>query len=153
MGRGLMGRGLSGRSTARGAVAVIIALLVAVPGLAAPVTAQAASGQSTLPSLGSTPPVPTTTAPTQTGVTNTTTSSAGGGGGLSSGTALGIAIAAFLIIIGIGFAIFRDARRRVPERRARTEERIPGSKRPGKARKLSTAEKRRRKRGQAPRRR
>jgi hypothetical protein len=83
---------------------------------------------------------------------NTTTT---GAGGISTGSAIGIAIAAFVIIVGIGAAIFRDARRRTRGDRAprADAERVPGSKRPPKARKLSPAERRRRKRGRTPRRR
>ncbi len=56
-----------------------------------------------------------------------------------------------MVIVGIGYAILRDARRRTRTRHAAAPaERIPGSKRPAKARKLSPAERKRRKRGRAP---
>jgi hypothetical protein len=124
--------------------------------------AGANGGQSTLPTPQTNPlsglptpggtPTSTTAAPPP-AVVNTT-AGAGGGGGISSGSAIGIAVAAFVIIAGIAIAIMRDARRRVKHDKPQTppEERVPGSKRPPKARKLSSAERRRRKRGRAPRR-
>ena len=165
MGRGAGLRGSRGRATA-GLVAAL--LLAAGPGVAAPVAARAAGssgGQSALPSTSPNPlgggitapgATPTTTAPTPT-VAATSTAGSGSGGGISSASAIGIAVAAVVIIGGISFAIFRDARRRVGGRAlhpaADPAERVPGSKRAPKARKLSSAERRRRKRGRAPRRR
>jgi hypothetical protein len=99
---------------------------------------------------GGATPVPTQTVPP---VVVNTTAGAGSGGGISSTTAIGIAVAAFVIIAAILFAVMRDARSRLPKAHGPSEERIPGSKRPPKARKLSAAERKRRKRGRAPRRR
>jgi hypothetical protein len=99
---------------------------------------------------GGATPVPTQTVPP---VVVNTTAGAGSGGGISSTTAIGIAVAAFVIIAVILFAVMRDARSRLPKAHGPSEERIPGSKRPPKARKLSAAERKRRKRGRAPRRR
>jgi hypothetical protein len=141
-----------------------MALLALGPGLMAPAVARAAGsgsgGQSQLTtssnpfSGGLTVPgeAATTTAPTTTAVENTSTSESGGG--FSGTSAITIAVAAFVIIVGISAAIFRDARKRVGgSRRAEPDERTPGSQRPPKARKLRPAERRRRKRGRAPRRR
>ena len=146
---------------AAAATAFVFAVFAAAPGPLAPVAAHAA-GQSTLSATstdalggGVTAPgaTPTTTTATPT-VAATATTSSGSGGGISSTSAIVIALAAVVIIAGIIVAIFRDARRRIPSRSAAgdTRDQLPGSKRP-KPRKLSAAEKRRRKRGRAPRRR
>ena len=157
--------GTRGRLTA-GAVALMLA---AGPALATPSLAAAAKhkkangGQSTLPTPATNPlggglptpgGTPTSATATQPPVVVNTTAGSGGGGGISAQSAIGIAIAAFVVIVGIGIAIMRDARRRVGRAKPQTppEERIPGSKRPPKARKLSATERRRRKRGRAPRR-
>jgi hypothetical protein len=97
-------------------------------------------------------PTPTTT-PTVPVVTNATQTS--GSSGLSGGGALAIVIGAVVVLGGISLFIWRDARRRAP---ARTSDalggtgRRAGSKPPPKPRKLSAAERKRRKRGRAPRR-
>ncbi len=100
-------------------------------------------------------PGATTPAATQTATVAPSTQTSTTGSGISSGSAIGIALAAALIIVGIAFAIMRDARRRTRNRHlpGAPGERVPGSKRPPKQRKLSPAERRRRKRGRAPRRR
>lgn len=93
--------------------------------------------------------VPTTSTPTI--VTPTTTTSASGSG-LSGSTAIVIAIGALALIGGISFFIWRDARRRAPVRHAHATAGVGGrggSKRPVKPRRLSAAERRRRKRGKA----
>jgi hypothetical protein len=94
--------------------------------------------------------VPTASTPsTVTTVAGTSTSA----GGVSSGAALAIALGALLLLAGIGYFIWRDARRRAPVRAATAGAGMgpskPGSKRPPKPRKLSQAERRRRKRGRA----
>jgi hypothetical protein len=92
--------------------------------------------------------IPTSSAP---GTVTTLPSSSTSSGGLSSGSALGIAVGALALLMGIGFFIWRDARRRAPVRAATAGAMgtsKPGSKRP-KPRKLSPAERRRRKRGRA----
>ena len=93
-------------------------------------------------------PVPTT--PTPTAINPTTTSSTAGSG-LSGSNVLIIAIGALVLIGGISLFIWRDARRRAPVRHAHAspESGRSGSKRPVKPRKLSPAERRRRKRGKA----
>jgi hypothetical protein len=95
------------------------------------------------------PAPPTTTTPAPLPSSNPTTP---GGSGLSGSTALIIAIGAIALIAGIGLFIWRDARRRAPVRHAHATAGVgarSGSKRPIKPRKLSPAERRRRKRGRA----
>lgn len=125
-------------------------------------TATVASSSSTsVPVPGSGPlsggvapvsPVPTTTSTTPT-VVNTSTSTAGGAG-LSGGGTLAIVVGAVAILGGISYFIWRDARRRAPVKGndpGGFEIRRSGSKAPPKPRKLSPAERRRRKRGRARR--
>jgi hypothetical protein len=94
-------------------------------------------------------PVPTPTAPTPTAINPTTSTN----GTLSGGSVLAIAIGAIVLLGGISFFIWRDARRRAPVRHAAHAtagaDGRSSSKRPVKPRKLSAAEKRRRKRGRA----
>ncbi len=94
------------------------------------------------------PATPTTVAPTVTGTT-----SAGSGSGFSGSSAFIIAIGAIIVLGGISLFIWRDARRRAPARTRATgaigEGRRTGSKQRTKPRKLSPAERRRRKRGRA----
>lgn len=97
------------------------------------------------------PQVSTASTPTQTVAPVTTGSS---GSGLGGNSALVIAIGALIVLGGISMFIWRDARRRAPVKagsagydgRSRA-----GSKQPPKPRKLSPAERRRRKRGRARR--
>jgi hypothetical protein len=96
--------------------------------------------------------VPTT--PTAT-PTVASTATAGGGSGLSGSSAIIIAIGALVVLGGISLFIWRDARRRAPVRHRSAEAgelgegRRSGSKQRAKPRKLSPAERRRRKRGRA----
>ncbi len=86
-----------------------------------------------------------------TGITTVGTSTSSSGSGLSGGTAIAIGLGAIVLILGISFYIWYDARRRAPTRAhaaAAPRQNVPGSKRT-KPRKLSAAEKRRRKRGRA----
>jgi hypothetical protein len=96
-------------------------------------------------------PAPSTTSATPTVIQNSSANTSGGST-LSSGSALFIAIGAVVVLGGIAFFIWRDARRRAPERGGEGYEiRRSGSKRPPKQRKLSPAERKRRKRGRAKR--
>jgi hypothetical protein len=74
-------------------------------------------------------------------------------GGLSGGGTAAIAIGALVLLGGISFFIWRDARRRAPVRAAAAGADVAGgrqgSKPKPKPRKLSPAERRRRKRGRA----
>ena len=159
------------RGVARRAGAAFAALLLAAgPGIGLPAVAQAAKKKHSASKTPATSPASTTTnalggaltnpgattpAAAQTTTVAPSTQTSTSGSGISSGSAIGIALAAALIIVGIAFAILRDARRRTRNRHLPVApgERIPGSKRPPKARKLSAAERKRRKRGRAPRRR
>ncbi|HJS92883.1 MAG TPA: hypothetical protein VJ741_01370 [Solirubrobacteraceae bacterium] len=93
-------------------------------------------------------PTTTTAAPTVSGTT-----SAGSGSGFSGNSAIIIAIGALIVLGGISFYIWRDARRRAPVRAHAggpiDEGRRAGSKARPKPRKLSPAERKRRKRGRA----
>jgi hypothetical protein len=73
---------------------------------------------------------------------------------VSSSAILAIAIGAVVVLMGISFYIWRDARRRAPVKSIAWdggEGRRAGSKAPPKPRKLSAAERKRRKRGRARR--
>jgi hypothetical protein len=164
------------------AVACLVAVLVALgSGLVAPVaalaahkssasaptataaaspTATAASGSGGAAALpGSTNPlsggVPLSSATTPPAATQTVANSSTNGNGsssLSSASALVIVIGAAVVLGGIAFFIWRDARRRAPVRADAAlagEGRRAGSKAPPKSRKLSTSERKRRKRGRA----
>jgi hypothetical protein len=102
-------------------------------------------------------PVPTTTTSATSAVVATSSTATSGGSSLSTGSALAIAVGAFAVLGGISFFIWRDARRRAPVRSRSAEPgaagngRRAGSKPPPKPRKLSPAERRRRKRGRARR--
>ena len=93
-------------------------------------------------------PTTTTAVPTVSGTTN-----AGSGSGLTGNSAIIIAIGALIVLGGISFYIWRDARRRAPVRAHAAgpidEGRRAGSKQRPKPRKLSPAERKRRKRGRA----
>ena len=130
------------------AIAVLASLALALPPSAA---AQGATNPFT---PGFPAPSPTQTATTPTAVTPTTSTTSTGGGSLGSGGAIAIAVGALLVLGGISFFIWRDARRRAPVRHRRAvatagEGSRPGSKPRAKPRKLSQAERRRRKRGRA----
>lgn len=128
-------------------VALFAGLLLALPSAA---TAQAGNPLSPgLPNQGATPT--TTTAPA---LPTTSTTSTAGDSGLSGGGVLAIAIGALVILGGISLFIWRDARRRAPVRTRPASEGAgangrSGSKQRAKPRKLSPAERRRRKRGRA----
>jgi hypothetical protein len=140
----------------KGAVLTLAALLAAAALLPAAAGAQGstnpfAPATTTSPfSPGLPQPASTTTTPTPV-VTGTSTN---GNSGLSGSGIVAIAIGAIVVLGGIGFFIWRDARRRAPVRghahaAAEFGSRRAGSKPPPKPRKLSPAEKRRRKRGRA----
>jgi hypothetical protein len=96
-------------------------------------------------------PTPSTTSATPTVIQNSSANTSGGST-FSSGNALFIAIGAVVVLGGIALFIWRDARRRAPKRGGEGYEiSRSGSKRPPKPRKLSPAERKRRKRGRAKR--
>jgi hypothetical protein len=99
-------------------------------------------------------PQPSVSIPTTTAVpTISGTTSAGSGSGFTGNSAIIIAIGAIIVLGGISLYIWRDARRRAPVRAHAAgpidEGRRAGSKQRPKARKLSPAERKRRKRGRA----
>lgn len=142
-----------GRGRASLTVAIVVAALL-LP--AAGALAQGSSATPVLPGQSSnaitpfTPqgPTPTQTAPpTVTPAPTSTTAS-----GLTGTGAVAIAIGAVLVLGGISFFIWRDARKRAPVRQHATAAAGAGTgprQRPQKSRKLSPAERRRRKRGKA----
>jgi hypothetical protein len=132
-----------------------------------PETSSAAAPASTAPAVPITPngstnplsggvapvsPTPTPTASATTPPIANPTVQTNGSSSLSSGSTLAIVIGAVVVLGGIAFYIWRDARRRAP---ATTADALggaghrAGSKAPPKPRKLSTAERKRRKRGKA----
>ena len=136
----------------RAAIRIVPALLAGVA-LALPAVAGAQSPSSPLAPGFPQPSVSTST--TTTAVpTVQTTATAGGGSGFSGSSAIIIAIGALVVLGGISFFIWRDARRRAPKGHRTlapidAEGKRAGSKARPKPRKLSAAEKRRRKRGRA----
>jgi hypothetical protein len=143
-----------GRGRASLTVAAVFAALL-VP--AADALAQGSAGTPGLPGQGSgnlitpfAPQGPTLTQPT---TTPTVVSTSTNGAGLTGTDAIAIGIGAVLVLGGISFFIWRDARKRAPVRQhAATAAAGGGSgprQRPQKSRKLSPAERRRRKRGKA----
>ncbi len=133
-------------------LALVCALILGMPGtaLAQNPTTPLSPGLPQATHAAPTNQAPTTTT---TPATTTTGSSTSTGGGLSSTDAAAIAVGAFVVLGGISFFIWRDARRRAPVRQAAMAvvdgRSRSGSKARAKPRKLSPAERRRRKRGRA----
>jgi hypothetical protein len=129
---------------------VLIAATAALTLGLAPAGAGAQGGTSNpfAPGLPSAPATtPTATTSTVTPITTSTS-----GGGLGGGSVIAIAIGAIVLLGGISLFIWRDARRRAPVRHAHGDAGVgarSGSKPRAKPRKLSSAERRRRKRGRA----
>jgi hypothetical protein len=132
-----------------------IAVLAAIGMLAVPAGALAAPGTPLTPGLpqntGAIPTQAPAPAAPANGVGTVTTA---GGSTLSGSSATGIAIGAIVVLVGISLFIWRDARRRAPVRSRAAVEGLDGRDRTGskpktKPRKLSPAERRRRKRGRA----
>jgi len=131
----------------------IVPALLAGAALALP---SAAGAQSASNPLAPGFPQPSVSTPTTTTAAPTiqTTPTAGSGSGLSGHSAIFIAIGAIVVLGGISYFIWRDARKHAPKGHRLTapidaEGRRAGSKPRPKPRKLSAAEKRRRKRGRA----
>lgn len=150
----------AGRFVRTGAALAAAVLLGATPGVAL------ASGSSSTPAVPNTtspfspgvPISPQTTPPTTTAtppVVQQTTTSTSSSSGLSGTSAIEIAIVAVIVLGGIAGFIWYDARHKAPIRRAAADlaggpgAASRGSKAPPKSRKLSPAERRRRKRGRA----
>jgi len=132
-------------------LAVVLALASAA--LAVPTTALGQSTNPLSPLEPSPTPAPTTTAAAPPVITSTQTQTSGSSS-LSGTNAILIAIGALVLIGGISFFIWYDARRRAPIRHRAAAATAgdgsrPGSKTKPKTRKLSPAERKRRKRGRA----
>jgi hypothetical protein len=126
---------------------VLVGATLALPAVAGAQTSNPLTPGFPQPSVSI--PTTTTAAPTI-----QTTTAAGSGSGFSGSSALIIAIGAIVVLGGISFFIWRDARRRAPKGHRTlapidVEGKRAGSKARPKSRKLSAAEKRRRKRGRA----
>jgi hypothetical protein len=102
------------------------------------------SAASPLSPFSNQAPTTTTTPPT---VTTSGTSTSGGG--FTGTDAVLIGLGAMLVLGSISFYIWRDARRRAPIRHHAATASVPGSVRARQKRKLSPAERKRRKRGKA----
>jgi hypothetical protein len=131
---------------------VLAALIGAA--LTLPAAAAAQTGTNPLTPGFPQPSVSVPTTSTTVVPTVQTTTTAGSGSGFSGNSTVIIAIAAIVVLGGISFFIWRDARRRAPTKSRALpggieEGRRQGSKAPAKPRKLSPAERRRRKRGRA----
>jgi hypothetical protein len=146
-----------------------VSVLAFMPSAAIAAGSSGATSTATTPAIGApgsnplgnpiTPGIPQSQASTPTTTATVTTTSSGtsttGGSGLGTSQAVVIVGFAAVLLLGVSFFIWRDARRRAPVRahRAATEgvngSRRVGSKQRGKPRKLSPAERRRRKRGRA----
>jgi hypothetical protein len=134
----------------RAAVRVVPALVVGAAFALPPV----AGAQTTNPLAPGFPQPSVATPTTTTAPTIQTTATAGSGSGLSGNSAIFIAIGAIVVLGGISYFIWRDARKHAPKGHRTlapidAEGRRAGSKPRPKPRKLSAAEKRRRKRGRA----
>jgi hypothetical protein len=133
-------------------LALVCALLLSTGAAVA-----AGSGSGPLSGGVTAPGTPTPTTATQTETAANSTTTASGGGSIGKSSIIGIVIGSVIVIGGVCFYIFRDARRRAPSRGRRADagpvpdKKVPGSQRPN-PRKLSSQERRRRKRGRAPRR-
>lgn len=144
---------MSGALVLRGRIAACVVMAV----LAFPAGAFAAGpGTPLSPGLPQNPASSPTTAPAPAApvVTGTNPVTSAGGSTLSGGSATGIAIGALVVLAGISLFIWRDARKRAPVRSRAAVEGPDGRPRTGskpktKPRKLSPAERRRRKRGKA----
>jgi hypothetical protein len=137
-----------------GAVEVAVAAARSPAAQSVPVPGGGTSGSPFSPGVPqSTGAAPTTATAPAIAPTVSTTST---GGGLSGSNAVIIGVGAIIVLVGISLFIWRDARRRAPVRhRAATEAATAASRAAAKARakprKLSPAERRRRKRGRARR--
>ena len=139
----------------RAVVVVALGVAFALPSVAQAQNTTPLSPVQTTSPLSPGFPQPSVSTPTTTTTpTITTTPTSGSGSGFSGSSALIIAIGAIVVLGGISLFIWRDARRRAPTRNRAlapidAEGKRAGSKARPKPRKLSPAERRRRKRGRA----
>ena len=141
-----MATGAAALALATGVTSLIPTQIALAQGGASNPLGGAGSASPLTPLEPATPQVPTTTTPT---VSNTSTS----GGGFTGTDAVLVGVGALVVLGGISFFIWYDARRRAPVRQrpaTATAGGPGGGSRPRpKPRKLSPAERRRRKRGRA----
>jgi hypothetical protein len=136
-------------------LALFVAMLLAIPAEAFAAGSPASTTSPLSPGLPQSPSALPTTAPQSTVIPTTSTSSSSSDSGLTGTNAILIAIGALVLLGGISFFIWRDARRRAPVRgrpAAASAGELggrSGSRPRSKPRKLSPAERRRRKRGRA----
>jgi hypothetical protein len=125
------------------ALAASLALAFVMPAVA---VAQQGLGNpfGPLPQNTGTVPGTTTSAPPVAPTTTTAGTSSVSGAGIAA-----IAVGAIVVLVGISLFIWRDARKRAPVKEGVVAAGGGGSKPRPKSRKLSPAEKRRRKRGRA----
>lgn len=154
------GRRRAGSAAALCAIALTGAL-IALVAAGAPLAALASAATTTTPASqlpdGTSPfspgvPITPTTTPTTTTAAPVTQSTTTGGGGISGTDAILIGVSAILLIAVVSFLIWRDARRHVRKPKSTfdlIDRGRSGSKAPPKSRKLSAAERKRRKRGRA----
>ena len=138
------------RGAVRGLVLVLVGGWLALPAVAAAQSPTSNPLSPGFPQPSVSIPTPSTTA----APTISTRATAGSGSAFSGSSALVIAIGAVVVLGGISYFIWRDARKHAPKGHRLVapidaEGRRAGSKARPKPRKLSAAEKRRRKRGRA----
>jgi hypothetical protein len=131
----------------------VVLTIVATAALVAGGSTAVALAQSTNP-LSPGFPQPSVSVQTTTATPTVTATSTSGSGSFGGSSVIVIAVGALIVLGGISIFIWRDARRRAPARHrvaaaAAGEGGRSGSKRPVKQRKLSPAERKRRKRGRA----
>ncbi len=141
-------------NSGRGLKAALPAALVLLVGgaFALPAVAGAQSPNPLVPTFPQ--PTVSSSATTTASPQVQTTATAGSGSAFKGSSAIVIAIGALVVLGGISAYIWRDARRRAPKGRRTlapidAEGKRAGSKQRAKPRKLSQAERRRRKRGRA----
>ncbi len=162
------------RARVRGSVMLaLVALATCAPAAAAATTAKGtptATGAASISNTGTTtagaisvpqslsnplaPGVPLTSATVSTTTpTVSVSTSSSSSGGISGSDAALIAIGAIVVLVGVSFYIWRDARRHAPVKAGADPASLDGGRRATKAtpkqRKLSPAERKRRKRGRA----
>jgi hypothetical protein len=136
-----------GRVRLRRAGVALVASLALAAALPAAVVAQSGASNpfGPLPQpTGTVPQTTTTSAPSIVQTTTTAGSTSVSGTGIAA-----IAIGAIIILVGISYFIWRDARKRAPVTERELAGAPSGSKPRRKSRKLSPAERKRRKRGRA----
>jgi len=155
-GTALAAKGSSTASTPATSTPATSTPATSTPATSTPATSTPAASSTPLNVPGTTSPfspgLPATPVGTATATTPTVTSASSSAGGGVSGS-IAIAVGAIVVLIGVALFIWTDARRHAPVKPgaggAGALGGRSGSKAPPKSRKLSPAERRRRKRGRA----